>query len=198
MNNYELIILCGKAGAGKDYLLQQILKHYGNDINAIISDTTRPPRSYEQDGVDYNFLSLETFSETKHLEITSYEVGGDENFNLWLYGTPYSSLDKNKLNIGIFNVDGIRQIYDKNDIKPHIFYISADDRTRLIRQFDREEYPDYSEICRRFLADEKDFKNLYKYPFKKIRNSSGLKDDECVTLLIEEIDKIKSDFDKMS
>ena len=73
MNNYELIILCGKAGAGKDYLLQQILKHYGNDINAIISDTTRPPRSYEQDGIDYNFLSLETFSETK-LHMKSVEM----------------------------------------------------------------------------------------------------------------------------
>lgn len=194
MNKYELIILCGKAGAGKDYLLQQVLKHYGNEINAIVSDTTRPPRSYERDGVDYHFLTLDEFLSRDHLEMTKYRVSEDD---IWLYGTSYSSLDKNKINIGIFNIDGINQIYKKDDIDIHIFYISADDRTRLERQFDREEYPDYSEICRRFLTDEQDFRNLYKYPFRKIRNSSGLKDNQCAAVLIDEIDQIKSDFDRM-
>lgn len=199
MNKYTLIILCGKAGAGKDYLLQQIKAHYGNELNYIISDTTRPPRIGEINGVDYNFLSIEDFLDVKHLEITSYQVGEDEDFDLWFYGTPLTSLDENKINIGILNIDGIRQLYEKNDnLNIKIFYISVDDRTRLLRQMNREEYPDYSEICRRFLADEKDFKNLCKYPFRKIRNSSGLKDSQCVDIMIEEIDQIKADFNRMS
>lgn len=198
MNKYELIVLCGKAGAGKDYLLQQIKKYYGDDINAIVSDTTRPPRLGEVDGVNYHFLDLPTFSETKHLEITHYEVGGDKNFDLWFYGTPYSSLDKNKINIGIFNIDGIRQLYEKNDLNIHIFYISASDRTRLIRQMDREEYPDYSEICRRFLADEEDFRNLYKYPSRKLRNMTSQDVEQCIEIIKETIDEIKSGFNRMN
>ena len=198
MNNYEIIILCGKSGAGKNYLLQKIKDHFQDNLNYIISDTTRPKRYKEIEGEDYHFISGIRFHAKKYLEKTSYRT----KEGVWNYGTPLSALDFNKINIGIFNVDGIRQLFansliDEN-IKLHIYYISADDKTRLLRQLNREEYPNCLEICRRFLADEKDFKNLYKYPFKKIRNSSGLIDDQCAAALIEEINQIKADFDKMN
>lgn len=198
MNNYEIIILCGKSGAGKNYLLQKIKNHFKDNLNYIVSDTTRPKRYKEVEGKDYHFISDIKFHAKKYLEKTCYRT----KEGVWNYGTPLSALDSNKINIGIFNVDGIKQLFansliDEN-IKLHIYYISADDKTRLLRQLNREEYPNCLEICRRFLADEKDFKNLYKYPFKKIRNSSGLIDDQYAAVLIEEIDQIKADFDKMN
>ena len=39
-------------------------------------------------------------------------------------------------------------------------WIQVNDRTRLLRSLDREKNPNYEEICRRFLADKKDFSNL--------------------------------------
>ena len=198
MNNYEVVILCGKSGAGKNYLLQKMKDHFKDDLNYIISDTTRPKRYKEIDGEDYHFISDIQFHTKKYLEKTSYRT----EEGVWNYGTPLSALDPNKVNIGIFSINGIKQLftncYIDEDIKLHIYYISADDKTRLLRQLNREEYPNCLEICRRFLADEKDFKNLYKYPFRKIRNSSGLIDDQCAAVLIEEIDQIKADFDKMN
>ena len=191
MSKYTLVILCGKAGAGKDYLLRKLKDHYGDKLNYIVSDTTRPPRDGEVDGVDYNFKTFDEWHEKsshrQYLEMTCYEIAKDE---FWFYGTPYSSLVKNKINIGIFNIDGIKQLYEKDDLNIKIFYISANDRTRLLRQINREEYPDCAEICRRFLADEQDFKNLTKYPFTKIRNSSGVSDDQCVDYIIEEINQL--------
>ncbi len=40
-------------------------------------------------------------------------------------------------------------------------YVEVDDRERLLRSIERErcqEMPKYKEVCRRFLADEEDFK----------------------------------------
>ena len=195
MNKYELIVLCGKAGAGKDYLLQQIKNHFKEKVNIIVSDTTRPKRSFEKDGVDYNFLTPIEFYDREHIERTGYEI---MPLSGWLYGTPMSALNINKLNIGVFNLDGIRQLYQNDNLNIHIFYISANDRTRLLRQMDREEYPNYIEICRRFLSDEKDFKNLSMYPHKENRNSSSGRENEAAKNLFDEINQILSDFDKMN
>lgn len=192
MNNYELVILCGKAGAGKDYLLQRVKNHYRDKLNYIISDTTRPMRYKEIDGEDYHFLHDIDFHTTPHLEYTSYTT----DQGTWYYGTPITALDKNKINIGIFNIDGINQLYNQDNLNIHVFYVSANDRARLLRQMDREQYPNYVEICRRFLADEKDFKNL-KFPFIKLRNSPDASDNECASILFEEIDKLLSDFGRM-
>lgn len=50
----------GKAGSGKDTLLKTLLQTSSfNMANPIISCTTRPIRDYEEDGVDYHFLTNE-------------------------------------------------------------------------------------------------------------------------------------------
>lgn len=152
-NKYKLIVLCGKAGAGKDYLLQSIYNLFPNDLNLIISDTTRPRRSSgEKNGVNYNFLTEEEFQKRTHIEETL--------FNHWHYGTPVSSLSPDEINIGVFNPSGIVQLLTKPYLDVKIFYINAFDKTRLTRQLDREKNPNVAEICRRFLVDEEDFKDI--------------------------------------
>ena len=84
------------------------------------------------------------------------------NFNNWYYGTALSSLYRNKINIGVFNIEGINSLFqfsDALDILP-IYINTSSDKKRLFRILDREKEPDCKEICRRFLADEKDFENI--------------------------------------
>lgn len=50
----------------------------------------------------------------------------------------------------------------------HIFSIYQPSKIRLLNQLNRENNPDCSEICRRFLADEKDFLILNDYFFHRI------------------------------
>jgi hypothetical protein len=50
------------------------------------------------------------------------------------------------------------------DLYVYGFYVSAKDKTRLLRQLNREENPDIHEIIRRFKADEEDFANLAELP----------------------------------
>lgn len=56
-----LIVLSAPSGAGKTTLVQGLL---GADprIQRVTTCTTRPPRSGEQDGVDYHFLTAEDFA----------------------------------------------------------------------------------------------------------------------------------------
>lgn len=183
MNKYKLIILCGKAGAGKDYLLHEIYKKRESDLNLLISDTTRPQRTNEENHVNYNFLTEEEFKQKQHIETSC--------FNNWFYGIPIDALDKEKVNIGILNLSGIRYLYQRDDMNIKIFYISTTDKNRILRQINREQYPDIAEICRRFLADEEDFKNLYKYPFQKLRNTFAFDSYEAISIIEEAIDELK-------
>ena len=189
MCHFKLIVLCGKSGVGKDYLLWNLKFKFPEDIHCVVSDTTRPARYGEIDGVNYNFLSEKEFHNKDHIE-QSY-------FNHWYYGTPVDSLSKDKVNILILNPEGIRQLYTREDLKIKLFLISASDRTRIIRQIEREDYPDIAEICRRFLADEEDFKNLYRYPFRKLRNEIDTDIEQCVFIVKEAIDELKVDLDRI-
>ena len=58
--NPLLIVLSGPSGVGKDAVLQR-MKELGNPFYFVITATTRAQREYEQDGVDYIFVSVEEF-----------------------------------------------------------------------------------------------------------------------------------------
>lgn len=189
-NKYELVALCGKAGSGKNYIINRLKKLYHNDVNFIVQDTTRPKRKDEENGVEYNFVTKNEFINNKYIE-TMY-------FNNWWYGTPISALDINKVNIGIFNPGGIMQLYQRDDLNIHLFHVLADDKIRITRQLTREEYPDVKEICRRFLADEEDFEMLYKYPVTYISNSSSFFSKNTIEELIAFINNLRLHMDKIS
>ena len=59
----KVIAICGKSAAGKDTLLQEILKLNRPDVHEIISCTTRPPREGEIHGKNYYFLSNQEFAD---------------------------------------------------------------------------------------------------------------------------------------
>ena len=155
---YKIIALFGPAGSGKDYIQKAVMKTiWGKThFNEIISCTTRPPREGEKDGVHYHFLSKpEDLLKQDLLEFTT--------FRDWWYGTPIESLDKDKINIGVFNISGIDQLINKdylNRIDCVPIYIKTYPKIRLLRQLQRENEPDCNEIVRRYLTDEKDFLNI--------------------------------------
>jgi len=84
-----LFIISAPSGAGKTSLVRALLQS-GLNLNLSISHTTRPPRSEEINGRDYNFVSEETFRQMlvngEFLE--SAEVYGN------LYGTSQKWIDE--------------------------------------------------------------------------------------------------------
>ena len=78
-------------------------------------------------------------------------------FNDWCYGTSLKNLTQDKLNIGVFNPEGVGLLRENKNVQLIVIYVEATDKTRLLRQLNREKDPDCHEIVRRFGADEADF-----------------------------------------
>ena len=153
-SKYKIIALFGKSSAGKDHLQRWIVDNY--DVNKMISCTTRPPRDYEKEGIDYFFLTNEEFAE-KVLDGTMLEA---TEFRSWFYGTPLESLSEEKINVGVFNPSGVACMLEDSRLEIYPIYVMASDKTRLMRSLNREEAPDCAEICRRYFTDVEDFKEL--------------------------------------
>ena len=161
-DRYKIIALFGESGAGKDTIQNWLTEYFPDEAHKIVSCTTRPPRDYEKNGVDYHFIDTEFFAQ-KVLDGSMLEA---TTFNSWGYGTPIDSLEKDKINIGVFNIAGIECLLEDPRLEVMTIWVKTSPVTRLTRALDRESEPDCEEICRRFLADVKDFSNIpFDYDF---------------------------------
>ena len=154
MSNIKVIALYGKAGAGKDALLQATMKLAGTEVNEIISCTTRPPRQGEVNHINYHFVTLEEFTQM----VLKGDMLEATEFRAWWYGTPLLSLDSDKVNIGVFNPAGMVALKEDPRLEVIPVKVEATDKVRLLRQLNREDDPDVAEIIRRYQTDEKDFR----------------------------------------
>lgn len=179
MPDYKILALMGQSGSGKDTVLQRIMALYPDYYNKIISCTTRPPREGEIDGINYYFLTEDEFFVS---EICGNMLESTE-FNGWHYGTAFSSLSLDKINIGVFNPAGIWALQDNPNIDLITWYLRTPAKQRLMRQLTREENPNVKEIVRRFSADEKDFEDLSYLKYKEIDNEDGINIDYIANLI---------------
>lgn len=179
MDKIKVIALFGKSASGKDTLQKWLVRKYSNS-KGIVSCTTRPPRENEQEGIDYNFLSIEEFTK-KVLNGTMLEA---TSFREWFYGTPIESLDPSAINIGVFNIAGLEAIMEDSRLEVFPVYVWAEGKTRLLRSLKRESKPNCEEICRRYLADEKDFAELDEdFEFAFFNNSERYTDEKLASAL---------------
>ena len=107
MKRGTLLVVSGFSGAGKGTVLSKVLEKR-TDLYYSVSFTTRAPRTGEQDGVNYHFVTREAFQERidrgEFLEYAEY-VG---NF----YGTSMAVI-REKLDQG---VDVILQTCDETGL----------------------------------------------------------------------------------
>lgn len=153
---FKVLAIAGKSGAGKDSLCRELIKKFPDKFNPLVSCTTRPKREGEVEGHDYFFVSKSTF-ERMLLDGNFIEACV---FNDWGYGTPAAQLLEEKINVGVFNPEGIETLAENPLIDLKVIYLLVDSKERLLRQLNREEHPNVDEIVRRYLTDEKDFKFL--------------------------------------
>lgn len=150
----KVIAICGKSGSGKDSILKGVLNKKPEVFAPIVSYTTRPKREGEIEGVDYYFITSEQMAS----KIMNGEMLEATSFNGWVYGTSIDSLKDDKVNIGVYNLEGLEYLIEnKNEIDSLIFYIDASNKIRLLRSLNREENPDIDEIIRRYGTDKTDF-----------------------------------------
>lgn len=192
----KLFVIMGKSATGKDTLYKEILRNDSLDLKEVISYTTRPIRDGEKEGVEYYFVSNDSLEELKAqdkiIEIRQYNtVHGPWNY--FTVNDGQIDLDKyNSLIIGTLeSYEQIRNYFGEDKVYP--IYIEVDDGIRLQRALDREkiqETPGYAEMCRRYLADEEDFKedNLGRLGINKRYPNNKLSD--CINEIVNDIKQI--------
>ncbi len=159
----KIFCLMGKSSSGKDTLFKNLIKENELGLLPVVSYTTRPMRTNEAEGREYHFITkeqLEGYKATdKMIEHRVYEtVHGS-----WHYAT----IDDGQIDLESHNYLMIVTLEAYNNLVKYFgekkvvpLYVEVEDGLRLERAILREKQqvnPNYEEICRRFLADSKDF-----------------------------------------
>lgn len=158
-----LFCLMGKSSTGKDTILAHLKTDKTLSLRPVIPYTTRPKRSHETDGEAYRFITRQELCRWEKLgqviERRIYNtVQGD-----WHYCTlDDGQIDFSKASYIMITVPSaflaLKARFGEDNVIP--LYIYANDYDRLLRAINREkkeESPDYTELCRRFVADSQDF-----------------------------------------
>lgn len=159
----RIYCIMGKSSSGKDTIYKKLLCDKKLDLKKLIPYTTRPIRQGEKNGQEYFFIKEEDVKtlqdDNRVIEMRSYETC----FGPWKYLTVHDE------QINLSNQDflmigtpaaflSVREYYGKDKVVPLL--IELDDGIRLQRALNREKKqtePKYDEMCRRYLADQKDF-----------------------------------------
>lgn len=189
----KIFYVMGKSASGKDTIYKKLLERIPQ-LRKIILYTTRPIRNGETDGVEYYFTTrekLEQFrQEHKLIEERTYQTV----YGPWSYFTVDDgqidlSGDKSYLMIGTLeSYERTRDYFGENNLFP--IYVEVEDGERLLRAVERErkqKIPRYKELCRRFLADDEDFKeeNLKRCKIEEHFQNSYL--EKCLNEIVKAV-----------
>ncbi|MDD7388316.1 MAG: guanylate kinase [Lachnospiraceae bacterium] len=158
----RIFYLMGKSASGKDSMYRELMKRFS--FEKIVMYTTRPMRQDEKNGVQYFFTDEAEYQRLleagKVIESRCYQtVHGP-----WIYytvddGSVRREGSEQYLVIGTLeSYEKMKKYFGPEMLVP--IYLEVDDGLRLERALGRERtqaVPRYSEMCRRYLADEKDF-----------------------------------------
>ena len=188
----KIVYIMGKSSSGKDTIFKKLKEEL--DFNTYIMYTTRPIREGEKEGITYHYISnekmqryIEGKEKEKLIEYRTYQTV----YGPWIYATiedEQFKTNKNMIMLGTLeSYNKMKEIF-KNELIP--IYIEVEDGLRLERAIKREKQekePKYAELCRRFLADSKDFseENLKKAGINKRFQNIDL--EKCINEIEKEI-----------
>lgn len=189
----KIFFVLGKSCSGKDTIFKKLKEDRELNLNTVTGYTTRPMREGEINGVEYFFVNNEELEALKNqgkvIECRDYNTA----YGVWSYFTVDDgqiNLEKgNYLYIGTLeSYEQMVRYYGKEVVVP--IYVEVETGERLTRAVNRErqqENPKYTELCRRFLADEEDFceENIKKAGIKKRYENNSL--ERCIEEIVEDI-----------
>ena len=158
-----MVILSSPSGAGKTTLTKKLQQKY-NNFKISVSHTTRPPRSNEVDGVDYNFITKKKFEDLiKDKEFYEYAKIFDN-----YYGTLKKNVDKIlKKNDIIFDIDwqGTKQLSKFKELKLVKLYLITDSKSELKKRLLNRDQNTKEEVEKRFNSFDEDVKHWKDYDY---------------------------------
>ena len=192
----KIIYIVGKSSVGKD-TIYKILKQRMN-VKPYVLYTTRPIRTGEENGVNYYYLKQEEMEKSineKNSKVMEYRTY-NTIYGPWTYATIIDNqFESNKdllMEGTLESYNAVKKYFENNEkVKVIPIYIEVDDGIRLERALKREreqENPKYEELCRRFLADSKDFSESKIIESGIKRRFQNINLEDCVKEIIEYVE----------
>ena len=158
-----MVILSSPSGVGKTTITKKIQQKYPN-FKISVSHTTRIPRSNEVDGVDYHFVSKESFKKLID-QNQFYEYAKIfENY----YGTLRKTVDEDIIsNDLIFDIDwqGTKQLSKFNNLKLIKIYLIPDSKEELKKRLIKRDQNTKEEVDKRYKSFNEDVKHWNDYDY---------------------------------
>lgn len=193
-----IYVIMGKSATGKDTIFNKLLRNKQLGLTKIVPYTTRPRRTGEIEGHEYHFVDEERMGELEAAGLIVEHRQYDTVHGIWHYFT----VDDNELvrqtdiryaMIGTLEAYvSLKEYYGDGLVVP--IYIKVDDFERLRRAVNREKRqanPNCEEICRRYLADERDFSEdkLASAGIDRCYVNNSIK--ECVADIVNDIKSVR-------
>lgn len=178
MKKNKFIALVGASATGKSTVERILQEQYG--LNRCVSMTTRPKRDYEQDGVDYYFVTTQDFEDLRKDGLLAEETC----FNSWLYGLTVAEVEDG--GVVVIEPKGLQQIIESVG-RENVFvvYLTYPDKERLIRSLVDRNDNDVDEVIRRYQADKNDMQNMEWVADITIVNHDSSKTAEMIYKIVK-------------
>ena len=191
-----IIILSSPSGAGKTTLVKKIAKE--NNFKISISHTTRKPRTNEEEGKDYFFVSEEEFKNliNKNAFLEYAEVF--ENY----YGSSKINVIKalNKGQNVIFDIDwqGTEQIKNqKLNYNLVTFFILPPSKEELFNRLKNRDMKDKNIVEERMKRFNEDINHWVNYDCVVINDDLEKCYDEIINFINNKISKLDHNYDRI-
>lgn len=168
--NVTRLAIIGRSSTGKDAVASLIMKQMGtNNCSIMKMYTTREQRN--ENDTNYDFVSAKEFFNLVNtgeiIEIRKYDILKDgKEIPVWYgYGRKHLLQEKKMLLMPSATFDCIHNIHNSElaHLPITVLYVYSDKKDILLRSVEREsthDVPNYSEVCNRFLLDEKQFGDI--------------------------------------
>ena len=185
-----LFILSGPSGVGKDALLKR-MQSSNFPIKYVVTTTTRNIRPGEIDGVDYLFISQETFQlwvrQKKFLEYA--EVYGN------YYGVTKEQIDKNlKIGLDVIVKVDVQGFFTLKNLFPDaisIFLIPGNNK-ELEERLKNREYKKNEDVILRLKIANQEMKHISAFDYVLMNRSGRLGNTLSNIIKIIETEKVSS------
>ena len=192
-----LVILSGVSGAGKDTIKKELIKRMDNVIS-LPSFTSRAPRTGEEEGVQYHFISREEFLEKiNNNEFYEYDIHHNN-----YYGTSRKLMNEKiqsgKIIVKDIEVNGTENLIKllSNETKLVPIFLKVDREELKRRLINRGDNLTEEEMELRLgrLDYEESKMNLYDYV---IKNDDLEKTVQIIMTIIENEKRLEDAYDKL-
>jgi len=156
------LIISGPSGSGKSTLLTRLFKEFPNSFSFSVSHTTRKARPGEANGVNYHFVTRDTFLQLKSENgfIETAEFSGN------LYGTSFKAVDdcrsSGKICVLDIEIQGVRSLKAHPTFNGHYLYISPPSIPELESRLRKRLTEDESSLQLRLESAKKDIEAAKK------------------------------------